>query len=320
MTEEPVRLKHNRELSAAYIASSGIKHRYPKISDQIETLPIERWKLKPNGYNPTIIDAGASMLMAYRYHEQDFGTKLAIARINNDGDVLNAWELPIYGADSAEDPKWFMQGKLLCLSWVQSKFPREIRAIVKHGTFSETFMSQIVQPRVGRNDWTAIEKNWVFWGQDDSLFCLYQCQPSHKVFLLEGTETLETFDTPSPTWPYGNIRGGTSPIEYEGKWLRFFHSQHTKEPSKPNHRYFVGAYLMERQPPFKVLAVSRKPILYASEIDDFSPEQRTTCFHFKPNVVFPGGATIRDGYWLLSLGVNDCECVIAKIRPGQLQF
>lgn len=320
MTAEPPRLKHNRELSAAYIAASGIQYRYPKISDQAETLPLERWKLKPNGYNPTIVDAGDSMLMAYRYHEETLATKLGVARVNNDGDILNAWELPIYGADSAEDPKWFMDGKLVCLSWVQSKFPAELTAIVKHGAFSETFVSKIVQPRIGKNDWTGVEKNWVFWGQDDSLLCLYQCVPTHKIFRLEGTEAVETFETASPLWPYGNIRGGTPPVEYEGKWLRFFHSQHSKEPEKQHHRYFIGAYLMEPKPPFTVLALSKKPILYASEIDDFSPEQRAACFHFKPKVVFPGGVVVRDGYWLLSLGVNDCECVIAKIKPPALNL
>lgn len=320
MTEDPPRLKHNRQLCDSYIAASGIKHRYPKVSEQVETLPLERWKLKPNGYNPTIIDSGGSMLMAYRYHEQELTTKLAVARVNDDGDVLNAWELPIYGAESAEDPKWFMQGKMLCLSWVQSKFPRDISAIVKYGNFSETFIGHIVQARVGRNDWTAIEKNWVFWGDEDSTFCLYQCSPSHKVFCLEGTEIMATFETESPTWPYGAIRGGTSPIAYEGKLLRFFHSQLRLEPSEPRHRYFVGAYLMEPQPPFKVLAQSRHPIVYASELHDLGGQPSGPCFHFKPNVVFPGGAVVRDGYWLLALGINDCQCTIAKITPQQLHL
>lgn len=320
MSDEPPRLKHNRELSAAYIAASGIQHRYPRVSEQVETIPLERWKMKANGYNPSIVDFGSSMLMVYRYHEGSLATKFAIAQVTDDGEVLKTWELPIYGADSAEDPKWFMQGKLLCLSWVQSKYPSELTSIVKHGAYSETFIAKIVQPAIGKNDWTGVEKNWVFWSQDDSLYCLYQCQPTHKVFQLEDTDPVATFETSNPVWPYGNIRGGTPPVEYEGKWLRFFHSQHANEPSLPKHRYFVGAYLMEPKPPFTVLAVSKRPVLYASEIDDFSPEQRKACTHFKPNVAFPGGVVVRNGYWLLGLGVNDCECVIAKIKPENLHL
>lgn len=320
MTEDPPRIKHNRQLSEDYIAASGIKHRYPKISDQIDTVPLERWKLKDNGYNPTIIDSGDSMLMAYRYHEKTLATKLDVCRVTDDGEILNTSPLTIYGADSAEDPKWFSNGKMLCISWVQSKFPTSLTAIVKHGVFSDTFVAKIVQPRIGKNDWSGVEKNWVFWFQSDSLFCLYQCQPSHKIFRLEGTEAVETFETDFSAWPYGHVRGGTPPVEYEGKWLRFFHSHHNMEPKKPIHRYFVGAYLMEPNPPFKVLSMSKKPILYASEIDDFSEEQRKSCFHFKPNIVFPGGVVTRSKLWLVSLGVNDCECVIAKIRPSDLQF
>ena len=72
--------------------------------------------------------------------------------------------------------------------------------------------------------------------------------------------------------------------------------------------------------PDDVVRVSRKPILYGSEIDDLKVEQRKACVHWKANVVFPGGAVARDGYWLLSVGVNDSACVIAKVKPETLNL
>jgi len=50
MPDDPPRLKHNRELAAAYIASAGNPPRWPKVSDQVECLPLEIGKLKPFAY------------------------------------------------------------------------------------------------------------------------------------------------------------------------------------------------------------------------------------------------------------------------------
>jgi hypothetical protein len=72
--------------------------------------------------------------------------------------------------------------------------------------------------------------------------------------------------------------------------------------------------------PFAVVRVSRRPILFGSEIDSLTLEQRQACKHFKANVVFPGGVVVRDGYWLLALGVNDSACAVAKVTPAALNL
>ena len=319
MTDAP-RLKHNRDLAAAYIASSGILSRYPKISDQIECLPLQTEKLVPNGYNPTIMDADGSLCMCYRYHEGSPATKLACARFNEKGEVESWWYLPIDVPGSVEDPKFFMREAVAHLSFVQSNYPTGMKAIVKFGVFAVTRAEQIVQPKIGQNDFSACEKNWLFWEQLGTLFCLYRCSPTHKIFQIEADRGIPLTETPAPRWPYGEIRGGTPPVQYEGKLLRFFHSRLKNELNPPHFRYYVGAYLMEPSPPFAVVRVSRKPILYGSEIDDLKVEQRKACVHWKANVVFPGGAVARDGYWLLSVGVNDSACVIAKVKPETLNL
>jgi predicted GH43/DUF377 family glycosyl hydrolase len=172
-----------------------------------------------------------------------------------------------------------------------------------------------VQPVFGHNDWTGLEKNWVPFEYDGALVIIYQCCPTHRV---SGLETV--WETSGPRWPYGEIRGGTPPVEYEGNWLRFFHSHLQNELNPPHHRYYVGAYLMEPAPPFKVVRVSRKPVLYGSEADDLTPEQRKSCPHWKRNVVFPGGIVTKLDGWLLSVGVNDSACAIVKIKPESLNL
>ena len=85
-------------------------------------------------------------------------------------------------------------------------------------------------------------------------------------------------------------------------------------------RYFVGALLMDPDPPFAVVAITPKPLLYGSEIDGLSGTERGQCVSYKPRVVFPGGAVEHDGRFLLSVGLNDSACAILKITPEQLNF
>jgi predicted GH43/DUF377 family glycosyl hydrolase len=75
---------------------------------------------------------------------------------------------------------------------------------------------------------------------------------------------------------------------------------------------------MRAQPPFEVLATSSRPICYGSETDAIKVRERPT--HWKPNVVFPGGAVAVDGGWLVSVGVNDSACEILKITAKDLHL
>ena len=176
------------------------------------------------------------------------------------------------------------------------------------------------QPAIGHNDGTTMEKNFIPFERDGLLFIIYRCHPTQQVVRMEGEEASQPLETPGPRWPYGEVRGGTPPVEYEGNLLRFFHSHLQNELTPPHHRYYVGAYLMEPNPPFAVVRVSRRPVLFGSEADNLTPEQRKACPHWKPNVVFPGGIVVRDGYFLLSCGINDSASAIVKITPSMLNL
>lgn len=72
---------------------------------------------------------------------------------------------------------------------------------------------------------------------------------------------------------------------------------------------------MKAEPPFQMLAVSKRPILYGSEIG--GDESR---FHWKANIIFPLGAVDYDGGWLLSCGQNDSASLLVKIKGKDLML
>lgn len=315
MTEEPPRLKHNRELAYAYIKENKVYSRYPKVTDQIETVPLDTGKLFPFGYNPSIIEFGGKMLMAYRYHPAPTpATKIAIW----DGTTNEKLDVP--DSDSAEDPKLFTWSGELFMSFIVSKWPDMAKSVVRYGRLDHGKLVDIVQPAHGSNDWSDMEKNWVFYentvGQyQGQLHVIYRCGITQKIYIPALVETTE-----SPKWPYGLIKGGTTPLPYEGHWLRFFHSTLDNEMNPQRRRYYMGAMLMKNTTPWECVAVSKKPIIYGSEVDNLTKEQRKECRHWKPQVIFPGGAIEKDGGWIVSIGVNDSACVLAKVKPENLNL
>lgn len=319
MTSDPPRLRYNRDLAAAYIASAGSPSRWPKVSEQVECLPLETGKLFPHGYNPTIIDRDGSIFMAYRYHEGTLASKLATAQVGETGSVLNNAKLDAVG-HSLEDPKFFkLRSGELWMSWVEAYWPVKAVGSVRYGFFRQSALNEAARPVYGRNDGDHMEKNWTFFEQGDQLYFIYQCSPKQVTVRWSGKLEGEHI-TECPRWPYGTIKGGTPPLPYEGKLLRFFHSTLDNEIDLPVRCYYTGCCLMNPEPPFEVVAVSRKPIIYGSTADNLTADERQKCIHWKPKVVFPGGVVERKDHWLLSLGVNDSTCTIAKITPSALNL
>lgn len=308
----------NQPLCLKHIADTRVSCRYPKVSEQVECEPLDRTALKPFGYNPTIIEDEGFLVMAYRFHpEATTATKVVLSQIDPSGAVVSNKVMDLDKA-TAEDPKLFMGSRGVWMSFVASMLPEALNSVVRYTELVNGKHLGIITPKLGKNDFSQMEKNWVFWWQDGFLYCLYQCSPVQQVHRLEGEEASQALETPGPKWAWGQPRGGTPPLEYEGAWLRFFHSALDNEWAGFPRRYFVGAYLMEKEPPFKVLRVSKRPIIFGSELDDLKVKQRP--HHHKPNVVFPGGAVARPWGWTLAVGTNDSACLLAKITPKELNL
>lgn len=156
------------------------------------------------------------------------------------------------------------------------------------------------------------EKNWIWFFHDNKPHLIYMTTPHEVVrFSDDFMKVEEVYKTEAPglRWAHGEPRGGTPPVLVNGEYWSFFHSSVDWCPHGTR-RYFMGAYSFTPEPPFKVLRFTPKAILMGSDFD--------RCAKDKPLVVFPCGAIIRNGRWLVSLGVNDLDCAFIRIPHSEL--
>lgn len=326
LKEAPKRLLHNEKVAKDFWKSNPSAIEPPKVTEQASGgWSINRHSLKPYGYNPSIIRFNGRLLMAYRWHpEHESQTRLAIAELADDFSVMNDRDIFVQ-ARSAEDPRLFVYGDDLCIGFVDSTWPEtNPKCVTKYGKLREYqdhwAIEDIHQPMIGRNDGSALEKNWTFW-DGSHLTCLYQTSPEVITHCLSGDNSMMFYKLPGPRWPWGPIRGGTSPFKYKDGFLRFFHSGLDNEPSPWRRRYYVGAMLINQPTPsFSILAVSKEPILRGSERDDLNEMEQSGCSQYKAKVVFPCGAIEHKDGWLLSVGVNDAYCALIKIGEKDLKL
>lgn len=320
---EPKHIAHNRRLLQQVLVREKVFSQYPRVSEQVELFPLQTEKLFKGGYNPCINAVGE---MVYRFHKSGLAsTKLARAILGKDGAVFANHELTIAGGIIGEDdPKLFnFQGEQY-LSWVESDWAQTgipTACCVKYAKFKDGKLSDFQWPRLPGNDGKSFQKNYVFFENEGRLFCVYQCHPTHRIYEFANHDNDKdpstVYETDAPRWCYGDIRGGTPPLPYEGKLLRFFHSRINNNLGSVPWRYFIGAYLMEPEPPFKVVRVSKRPILYGSEVGTV---KKKDCHHFKANVVFVSGVIETHNGWMCAIGENDSAALLCRIKPEQLNF
>lgn len=155
------------------------------------------------------------------------------------------------------------------------------------------------------------EKNWIWFFHNGRPHLLYQAEPHRVVRFNHDFVKQEEYETGTQwlRWPYGEIRGGTPPIRIGDEYWTFFHSS-LKTNNKYWRRYFMGAYSFEAKPPFAITSITEKPLLIGSKDDPWNLR--------KPLVVFPCGSMLRDGYWTVTLGVNDLKCAWVEIPHSTL--
>jgi hypothetical protein len=193
----------------------------------------------PHGYNLSLIRFNDQLISSYRYHpnHKEWRTKISI-QAKKDGFVQER-TLQIFGiyADmSHEDGRLFIYDGKLYISVTVSAFPGSPNVTVPcatgYGELKQDGNNWVIEkfhlPKFGRNNFEAQEKNHVYFEHNKKLHYIYQCSPEQVVVVLnsDGESVYGVHTTKSPTWAHGDIRGGTQPLPYKGKWLRFFHSLH----------------------------------------------------------------------------------------------
>lgn len=280
--------------------------RIPPLTMQAHVTPIST---PLHAYNPSLVQWGGGTVISTRRHKQR-GART----------ILELWAgerwkpLATDPEFSYEDMRLFTFGGNLFGSYVVSTIPANPpNCLIAFGQLKEEAENWVVlkehRPRWLGNDFSGLSKNWVFFEAQAKLFAIQSGDPEHTVLELDGDMVKESYVSPSPQWKWGAIRGGAI-IPHEGRLLRFFHSR----LDAPVSRYHVGAMVMEATPPFKILAISKTPILYGSEWET------SAAFHHKPRVVFPAGV-IKDGdEFVLAVGVNDSSSVTVRLKGSELNL
>ena len=307
----------NAKLAKAWLSANGNPPPVPRVTAQIATVPLDLSKLHKFAYNASIARHDGKIYLAYRYHESGPQTKIALAELNGDFKVKSRFEVPLNG-QSVEDPRLFINEKgELCMTWVESvldKLPYTCKVWQCVLDITERRVQPIfvIDPFITLYPQPRSEKNWCVWENKT----IYSSSPM-QVIHWNGYK----YECPGAWWPYGQIKGGTSSTPYKGKLIRFFHSTLDNEPEGAHsRRYFMGAMLMEPEPPFAPIAVSKQPIVTGSEADDMSDLERASCFHHKQRVVFPAGAIEFDDGWVVSAGINDSAIALLHILEKDLHL
>lgn len=107
-------------------------------------------------------------------------------------------------------------------------------------------------------------------------------------------------------WDSERIGINTPPIESKIGWIVLYHGI-----SKNHHTYRIGAILLDKKDPTKVLARTTAPI--------FEPEMSYEKEGQVPNVVFPCGTVTRNGEVLIYYGAADKVIGLTKIKLADLE-
>lgn len=124
--------------------------------------------------------------------------------------------------------------------------------------------------------WIAESDNLVYWGNH-----------KHLLGLRPGK------------WDSGRIGGGAVPIRTEKGWLELYHG------ATPDHRYCMGAVLLDLDDPSKVIARSGHPIM--------EPEAPYEQNGFFGDVVFSCGALVEGDTIKMYYGVADTSMACAEL-------
>jgi predicted GH43/DUF377 family glycosyl hydrolase len=131
---------------------------------------------------------------------------------------------------------------------------------------------------------------------NENLYLIY----SDDLYSWEGGQTLLT---PKYPWEFVQIGNCGSPIELDEGWLLLTHGV------GPVRKYAIGATLLDKHDPSKVLARSVEPLIY--------PEQSNR-EGYVPNVVYTCGALRHNDQIILPFGVSDTFTSFATIKIAAL--
>ena len=170
------------------------------------------------------------------------------------------------------------------------------------------------------------EKNWTPFEYEGAIYFIYSIKPFRVMQMLPSPDPYKSMmDTVSLTsgdlpWAYGVPRGGTPAIRLGAQYLTLFHSS-MKPACVADNRipstYFMGALTFSAHPPFRILAMSKHPLV-PDVLYDKDRHRREKSKLTPIDIVFPV-SIVQDGEYLIAcIGKNDVEGYLLRIHIPSL--
>lgn len=325
------------------------KQKAPEAS--IDTIELEHYeeRLKvhriPNkdllenrfAYNPSILETGNTIYMAYRYAVPGhalYNTAIGLCELDKHWNVKPGSNRKLelirrqVKSTTFDDPRLFtylgkpymtyINGMLMSSGkWASATFLVDLERAMN----DRSYVGHL--PRIGNNINASVvspgkvecEKNWTPFELEGKMYFVYTINPlivcEYDIASDQAHQVCETkFD--QSFWKHGEFLAGGTPLTRIGNELvGFFHSFTNEDPENPTQRtYHVGFWAMSVKQPFKVTRMSKVPFMTAKK--DEARELRHPNSPWLPNCIFPGGFVERDGKVFIAQGFQDCSCEIIE--------
>jgi predicted GH43/DUF377 family glycosyl hydrolase len=227
---------------------------------------------------------------------------------------------------SAQDPRLFTLNDQLYMIYndqVQAPHSREVLLAALAPTATGMQIKNI-DPLIYTPGAHLPQKNWTPLVHDQQLYLIYSFDPyivlHYDVEKKVLNKTAEAVTNMQKKWPYGIMRGSTPAIyvpEYDA-YLTFIHSSMEYKANEPNWQqrqgpkwriYYIGAVLLEKEPPFAIKAYTKAPLTFDGLYADKDA---------KHHIVFPAGVVDNGAELLLSVGYQDAEGILLKVNKQDL--
>lgn len=213
------------------------------------------------------------------------------------------------GQFHVEDPRLFVCGGQLHIVYGDGYE-------VYHATFNDKLKinkwKNITNFSVRIDEHDGREKNWAPFDYEGLPHFIYSDNPR---VIWNPYRQQATISGQALSWNYGTIRGGSPAIPYQGKYITFFHSaRNTTESGWSDGRlYYMGAYVFESKPPFRVTHITKEPLIRGEELYN-NPQHPGLIL-----VVFPAGVIESNDSFFVSMGINDACTGVLRIGKRPLQ-
>jgi len=269
-------------------------------------------------YNPSIADFQGKRWICWRVEYEDGLNRLALGELQ--GLKIVKPKLLKFGEGeqpSAEDPRLFvLNGNELMLQftdvdWHKDRNPEVQLKFCTILDMERGALGTEVLPLIAGNG-ERITKNWTMFEAATRLMA-HEWPEKGGVLNLE---TLERHFTPPCHYPFGTFSGRTPALKIGDRYLAIGGGHAPHETA--THRCYITAYTFAAKPPFEILEVSAKPLMYASDDDDSIVSPRDGK-HAAPTI-FPAGLILDGEDLLLSAGVNDSWMCLLRIPMKALNL